>query len=552
MSDACQRFPIRALMTSILAATFIAAGTRAIYQLLNGHLSNVAGTDHRAMIAIAALSSLVSGAGIALAGPHSLDLIKPGLVLLAGASRLKRFIFACVALLALLLVARFVLNAFPNSGDEYAYLLQAQTYARGRLWVDPPPLADAFALGRFQIKNGMWLAQYEPGWALILAPAVWLGIPAWTVNPILGVGLLFAFWALAREQMGKEAAAAGVIAIAGSAFFILNAASFFSHVACALWGVLFALFAVRYLQTGKYIFALLAGAFVGLLGLTRTFNAIIFIVPFIVTLGMSPRRRVGFLPFMLGGLPFAVALLAFDQAITGNPFTPVQSWINQGEPLGAPSAHALYIRLTEFARLSAFTSPLLVLGFIPAFIWLLRRRKLAFTDWIAPLTVTGFAFYAAGAGDQYGPRYFFEAFPFAVLTIAKAIDGSLFAKGGERRVPLLASALLLHFAVQAGYLGPALAREHLVIFEREDIYRKVADAHLTKAVVLVTASGTGKIRWMPPQDLVRNGLRIDDQPVLYAHDLGAQNKLIKALFPERTLYLYADGKLTPLSDDGGR
>ena len=478
--------------------------------------------------------------------------MKPGLTFLARSSRLTKILLACVALIVLFLVARVVLDAFPNSGDEYAYLLQAQTYAQGRLWVDPPPLADAFALGRFQIKNGMWLAQYEPGWALILVPAIWLGIPAWTINPILGVGLLLAFWALAREQMGKEAAAAGVIAIAGSAFFILNAGSYFSHVACALWGVLYALFAVRYLQSGKSSIALLAGVFVGLLGLTRTFNAIVFIAPFIVTLGMSPRRRVGFLPFVLGGLPFAVALLAFNHAITGNPFTPVQSWINQGEPLGAPSAHALYIRLTEFVRLSVFTSPLLVLGFMPAFIWLLRRNKLAFTDWIAPLTVMGFAFYAAGAGDQYGPRYLFEAFPVAVLTIGKALDGTLFVNSRQRQVPFLASALLLHFAVQAGYLGPALAREHQVIFEREDLYRKVAEAHLTNAVVLVAASGTGKIRWMPPQDLVRNGLRIDDQPVLFAHDLGAQNKLIKNLFPERTIYLYADEKLKPLSGDGGQ
>jgi hypothetical protein len=106
--------------------------------------------------------------------------------------------------------------------------------------------------------------------------------------------------------------------------------------------------------------------------------------------------------------------------------------------------------------------------------------------------------------------------------------------------------LLMHFAVQAGYLGPALAREHQVVFEREDAYRKVADAQLTNAVVLFATSGTGKIRRMPPQDLVRNGLRIDDQPVIYAHDLGARNTSIRDMFPNRTFYLYKGGELALL------
>ena len=535
------------MVTSISVTAFVAAGTVAIYYLLKGHMSNFVGGDHRSTAASTGLALLASCIGVALAGSRSFDLLEPGLAFLGGASKRAKIILACLFFLALLLVAKFVLDAFPNSGDEYAYLLQAQSYAQGRLWVDPPPLADAFGLERFQVKNGMWLSQYPPGWALILTPAALFGVPPWIVNPILGVGLLFAFWALAREQMGKEAAAASIISLGGSAFFVLNAASYFSHIACTLWGVLFSLFAVRYLRSGKPLHALCAGAFLGLLGITRPFNAVIFMLPFIVTLAALPRRRNGLLPFILGGVPFAVALLAFNQAITGDPFSMVQSWVNYGhEPLGMPTVRSIYLRLTDFIRLNAFTSPLLVLGFVPAFVWLLRRRKLAFTDWIVPITALSFAFYGGDAGDQYGPRYFFEAFPFAILTIAKALDGTLFANRAVRQAPMLASALLMHFAVQTGYLGPALAREHQVVFEREDAYRKVADANLTNAVVLFATSGTGKIRRMPPQDLVRNGLRIDDQPVIYAHDLGARNRSIRDMFPNRMFYLYKDGELTLL------
>ncbi len=535
------------MVTTILVTGFVAAGTVAIYHLLKDHMSNFVGGDHRSTAASTGLALLASCIGVALAGPRSFDLLEPGLAFLGGMSKRAKILFACCALLTLLLVAKFALDAFPNSGDEYAYLLQAQSYAQGRLWVDPPPFADAFALERFQVKNGMWLSQYPPGWALILTPAVLLGIPPWIVNPILGVGLLFAFWALAREQMGKEAAAAAIIGLAGSAFFVLNAASYFSHIACTLWAVLFSLFAVRYLRSGNSLYAWYAGAFLGLLGITRPFNAAIFILPFVVTLAALPRHRAGLLPFFIGGAPFAAALLAFNQVITGDPFTMVQSWVNHGhEPLGIPTARSIYFRLTDLIRLNAFTSPLLVLGFVPSFVWLMRRHKLAFTDWIVPITALAFAFYGGDGGDQYGPRYFFEAFPFAILTIAKALDGTLFANRTIRQTPILASALLMHFAVQLGYLGPALAREHQVVVEREDAYRKVADARLTNAIVLFATSGTGKIRRMPPQDLVRNGLRIDDQPVIYAHDLGARNTQIRDMFPNRTFYLYKGGELALL------
>jgi hypothetical protein len=537
MASAAQPPRTRPIVTGILAAALVATGTVASYQLLSAHMSGAAD---------AGLSVLVSCAGVALAGSRSLDVIEPALTFLAEASTSVKIILGGLVLIVLFLVARVVLDAFPNSGDEYAYVLQAQTYAQGQLWVDPPPLAEAFELWRFQIKNGMWLSQYAPGWALVLTPAALIKVPLWVVNPVLGVILLFAFWALAREQVGPKAAATGVIAIAGSAFFILNAASYFSHVMSALCGILYSLYAVRFLRSGKPGYAVLAGAFVGLLGLTRTFNAIIFMLPFVATLVVSPSRRSGLLPFMLGGSPFAAALLAFNQVITGDPFVMVQDWVNKGhEPIGVLSASSLYFRLGDFARLVAFTSPLLVIGFIPAFFWLWRRHKLAFTDWIAPITVVAFVFYAARAGNQYGPRYFFEAFPFAILTIAKALDGSLFKKPTARWNFILASALLVHLSVQAGYLVAALAREHQVIVEREDIYRKVADAHLKNAVVLV-GSTTGKIRQMSARDLLRNGLHVGDQPVIYARNLGTNNLLIKNLFPERSFYLYSDGKLTPL------
>jgi len=74
-------------------------------------------------------------------------------------------IVAVVALVVFMLFAKFVLDAFPNSGDEVSYVLQAQTYARGRLWVAPPPVAEAFRLFWFLDKDGKWVGVFRSGMA---------------------------------------------------------------------------------------------------------------------------------------------------------------------------------------------------------------------------------------------------------------------------------------------------------------------------------------------------------------------------------------------------
>jgi hypothetical protein len=51
---------------------------------------------------------------------------------------------------------------------------------------------------------------------------------------------------------------------------------------------------------------------------------------------------------------------------------------------------------------------------------------------------------------------------------------------------------------------------------------------------------------MRSQDLVRNGLRVEENPVIYAHDLAEKNSMLRELFPKRSLYVYQDGELTAL------
>ena len=277
-----------------------------------------------------------------------------------------------------------------------------------------------------------------------------------------------------------------------SSFFVLNSGSYFSHSLTALYGVVFALFGLRYIERGEIWCAVAAGACIGLMGLTRTQNAVIFIAPFAIALAMTQGRRLGLFWFGLGGAPFLAALLAFNGAVTGDPLLPVQNW-HKPERFGAPSVSTIKHTLRHFRQLYIWTSPVLLFGFIVAFVTALRRRGVDFTDWIMPITVIFFLLYNTSGGEQYGPRYYFEAWPFAVLTILKVIDPILFGAEHGARAEWVSSALIASLLFEIGYLPVRLEREHRVVMQRQDMYTQAESAGLDNAIVII-ASNVGVIR----------------------------------------------------------
>jgi hypothetical protein len=256
----------------------------------------------------------------------------------------------------------------------------------------------------------------------------------------------------------------------------------------------------------------------------------------------------------LGGLPFALALLAYNQAITGRPLMAVQVWAAPGrEPLGAPTSRSFGETAVRLVRLYLWTSPILFIGWPLAFIALARRKALSFVDWLAPLTLVGFAFYGGSGGNQYGPRYYFEGIWFALITAGRAIEPMLAAK--TRRADWLAAAMVMHLVFQVGYAIPRVAREREYIVERQDMFVQVAKAGLTNAVVMVVDSPADfarVLRILPARDMLRNGLEVGDEDVTYALDRGdATTRRLMARFPGRRFYRYYHGQLEDaLAPDG--
>jgi hypothetical protein len=102
--------------------------------------------------------------------------------------------------------------SWPNSGDESAYLYQADTFAAGRL-SNPAP-ADPLLFQQFHllIKDGRMLSAYPPGWAAVLLPFSALGI-TWLTNPLLTVAVGVALDGACRQLHLSEAVRKPILAL---------------------------------------------------------------------------------------------------------------------------------------------------------------------------------------------------------------------------------------------------------------------------------------------------------------------------------------------------
>jgi hypothetical protein len=92
---------------------------------------------------------------------------------------------ALVAFLVSIAIGATVLDRFPNSGDEYVYLYQADTMAAGRLSNPAPAEPDAFRFNYIARRDNRLYGTFPPGWPLALALAACLHVPNWAVNPAL-------------------------------------------------------------------------------------------------------------------------------------------------------------------------------------------------------------------------------------------------------------------------------------------------------------------------------------------------------------------------------
>jgi hypothetical protein len=434
-------------------------------------------------------------------------------------------------------VATAGLEQFPNSADEYAYLFQAQQLSEGKLWDEVHPKHEFFEFHHLAHKDGKWVGRFPPGWPLLQSLAYILHIPPFIVNTLLGLlGLIITF-KLFRRIYDERVAMWSAIAMAFTSFYIFNSATFFSHMAALVEGLLFIYFCYRFVQEQRTLFAFLAGLFLGILVMTRQLNAVIFFLPVVAYLcyelkfkAIKPLIIIG-----LGAIPGVAVFLWYNYSITGDPFVPVTMWTNADEALGFVKGHTpakgAKFTFKRFMMFFYFASPILLILYFFYLVHRLRDIRKIFAhpeDYFFLLLVAGYFFYYHSGGNQYGPRFYLEGLPFLIgFVVVKVLRST-----NSWARPLLFCAVAFNL-IRIPFIAH---REHRVVEERKDIYAQAAAMKLKDAVVFI-GSETGVIRPMPIENLNRNDRDYQNE-VLFARDLGTRNIELMKFYPGKSFYLY--------------
>lgn len=447
-------------------------------------------------------------------------------------------LIASAFFLATVLISGKTLEQFPNSSDEYAYLFQAEMFSRGKLWEPAHDLPDFFYSNNITQYDGVLVSRFPPGWPLLLSQAFEIGLQPWLVNPVLGLVTLVVFYLFARRYYGEQVAVWSLLAMAFTGYYVFNAASFFSHTSCLLVALLFVFSVRRYQEDSKILYGILAGFFIGFVVVIRYYTAVLIFLPFLISLIVQHRWKVIRLLVLMGigGLPCLAYLLWYNYSITGSALTPVTVWAYPQEQLGFVKGHSFLKGVEHWVRwilmFFYWCSPgLLILYFV--FLWRkvkTRVGRLAHPeDYAFIMLIMGYFFYYQIGGNQYGPRFLFEAFPFLILLV--------FSKVLVENRQKWAMALLLASIVYAVVKLPFITyREERIIDERQDMYDLVSEQNIRNAVVFVT-SPTSPIRPMPVDDLTRNDSKFIND-VIYARELPNINEELMEYYGDRSFYKY--------------
>lgn len=216
----------------------------------------------------------------------------------------------------------------PQSHDEFCYLLQADTFASGRLANPTPPLPSHFA-NPHQLLRPTYAAKYHPGQGLTLAAGQALtgsALPGlWLQCGFLGAALTWMLGAFLPSRWALATSLASVLWLCGASYWgysywggCLPAAA-----AALVFGATWRLARPRS-EAGAGVGALLGLGLVGL-ALTRPFDGLLASlaagVVLLAAVWIRPQR--GWLP-ALGGTAGILALgfgwlLLYDRAVTGDP-----------------------------------------------------------------------------------------------------------------------------------------------------------------------------------------------------------------------------------------
>lgn len=458
-----------------------------------------------------------------------------------------------VLFLSLLSLLQFVgvhfllVQHFPNSGDEQAFLFQGRLFSHGQLYVEDPIYDRSHPLNKFvhadalDDKEGRRFSKYDPGWAVVLAPFAIMKAE-WLAAPLLGALTIFLLLTHVNKRIGKEFVAPMWGLVMFCSFFFLSVANYGNHTLtmAILLGVFMLYDATADFPSAPYLGRLFfIGLLLGYCSLVRYLDWI----PLMAWIGfdlLRQRKFKGLISVALGFGLVASAHLFYNKSLTGNAFLPPA--VDDARHYTAVQRLGASLGFSWRGFLVTGTRLLRTLYAFPPAVFVLlclfrgcRSVQFKICTILCALAVSTYLVYAwTPAGP--GPRYYFPYFPLLFLAV---IEGYRLNRNwivAQIGWPLAFAALVICSSVYA-------TDQAFEIYRRRDLERTVATLPDTKKIILLE-TGTYK---MEIPDLVRNPVDLWSADTLYFdYSDGAGVDDLLRRFPKHAVYVYRyPGSVTP-------
>ncbi|MFN0106743.1 MAG: hypothetical protein ACKV2U_32195, partial [Bryobacteraceae bacterium] len=465
----------------------------------------------------------------------------------------------------------------PVIHDEFCYLLQGETFASGRLTNATHPMAEFFETA-YVLQKPTYNAKYPPGQGLALAVGLivfgnpWFGV--WLSCGVLAAALC---WAL-QGWFEPEWALAGAI-LALPFCTLTYAMNTYCGGAVAGIGGALVLGALPRIRANEAYSGAVFGLGATILAMTRPFEGAVALAPFAVAMLFQKSHRRQWAGFVVTAAAGAGFLCYYNFRVTGDPLQLPYSEYEAQYPMASHFTllpppppvsyeragiimidhwereawkHTLkpgfyWRRLREVGgHVSTFFGSMFVL--LPLFFladpW---RAKLRAARWAVGLTiVVGFV------ETVYFTHY---AAPALASLLVLVVAGLRALRQWRPPAGLWLARTIPVAAVLIALMDPAMklvkgeSMDHPGAGGRARI-AQLLDAEAGQQVILVRHNYPSKFepRWddfpsIPETpsavEFVRNGANIDEQRVVWAHDLGKEsNRRLREYYKDRRFWLF--------------
>ncbi len=448
-------------------------------------------------------------------------------------------------------ISLYLFDGVTGSYDGCVYMFQARLFSHGMLTAQLPPEPHFFE-NNLVILSDKWYTQFPPGYPVILALGVLIGVP-WLVNPILAALTIAGIYLIANELYGKNIAKLSALLTCTSSFFLFMSSEFLSH-SSTLFFITAAFLSFVWMVKKKRprLAAIACGTALGCALLCRPYTtAWVCVCLGIAAIGM--RKHLEIRHILIGAVPLiaaGVAFLAYNAATTGHPLLfgyialhgkehlpgfHQDPWMEQPHTIAQGikyllgNLNGLNYYLFEWPIPSLFFIALyLAFGKKETWDWIL-------VGWLSTLFI-GQVFYFFNEFD-FGPRFVYETLPAVILLTSKGIVLSTKHLAAWLKTPPYAHARSAICLILIGFflfamlfnMPKTVKSYHRAYTEDVTIQKYLEKNNIEKALVFVRNKRAYRIHYPFNAPFAK--------PHIYATDRGSENIKLAEKFPNYRYFI---------------